>query len=112
MWVVFWLWWIYSINAHPVYRDIKFTDDFGVESELKELKGFFYDTHTLYAGFKVDKKYITIVPIHINENGNREPAFDKAKWYETASTTEITGELDTDELKSYFYKIDIINADE
>ena len=46
------------------------------------------------------------------KNDEEIPDFDKAKWYETESTTEITGELDTDELKSYFYKIDIISADE
>lgn len=100
-------------GAHITGDKDKFDENYDCISKLKPFgNGFVYESNTLYAGYKADKKYITVVPIHLNSKNRREPAFDKAQWYETASTTEITGELDTDELKSYFYKIDIINADE
>lgn len=107
-----------STDAVVLSKEDKFDENDDFLSEFKPFgNGFAYQSNILYAGFKADKKYITVVPIRLVidwENDDKEeiPDFNKAKWYETVSTTEITGELDTDELKSYFYKIDIINANE
>lgn len=101
------------------YKDVYIYGEF-VEAEcIQEWKKynscFEYRENTLYGKYESDKKYIAAVPVKLEFKNYGEksiPDFDKAEWYETASTDELTGALDTDELKSYFYEIDIINANE
>lgn len=80
---------------------------------------FIYRDNMINCKYAVDKKYISVVPVRLvidwenRKNDEEIPDFDKAQWYETASTTEITGELDSSGMKSYYhYKIDIINVNE
>lgn len=74
---------------------------------------FEYRDNTLYGKYETDKRYITVVPVRLEWTDYGEtiiPDFDKAQWYETSSTFEISGELDISGLKSYYhYKIDVIN---
>jgi len=75
-------------------------------------KGISYETYTLYGKYRASSKYVAVVPIHkerLESSVESIPDFEKSQWYEVSETSEITGRLDNDDLKSYYYKIEIVD---
>lgn len=105
----------YGYNKWTEISDFyeKFSDDYAYSDEWKQAEGgFSYDVRTFYGTYYADKKYVSVIPYSFNSQNRKVIAFNKTQWYETDSTTEISGLLDTDELKSHYFKVYIANANQ